>query len=154
MALSTLAPSGLDTTVPPVLLSAAFATNIATSEDHTISTIEFDMQNEIALRPSVNAAEGIAFAHITGRNPVGSFDPELVAIGDYNWYTQVSATTTGTLTLTLGSVAGNSFLITCPAIKFLGMDPLDREGIRCLTVPFGMNASSGNDEISIKHQTP
>ena len=148
-ALATLVPTALDTTVPPVLVSASFATNIGSSKSHMISAIEFDMQNEIALRPSGNEPEGIDYANITGRNPIGSFDPELIGQGTYDWYAQTIAVTTGTLTLTLGATAGNIITITCPDIKFLGMDPLDREGIRCLTVPFEMNASSGNDEISI-----
>lgn len=149
---ATLTPSGLDDIVPPVLLSASFATNIGGSQSHLISEIEFDMQNEIVLRPSVNEPEGIYVAQIIGRNPIGSFDPELVDEATYNWWDHLIAKSsdTGTLTLTCGSVQGNIIEITAPAIRLLGMEPLDREGIRCLRIPFEMNASAGNDEIQIK----
>lgn len=143
--LSTL--TGIPTTVPPVLLSASFATNVGGSESHLISTIEFDLQNEIALRADVNVSTGVKSAVRTGRNPIGSFDPEYNT--SYDWLDNVISNTEGTLTLDVGATSQNKCQITAPQIRFLAMDPADREGIRILTVPFELNRSSGNDEIKL-----
>jgi len=143
----TLITPTVDSTVPPVLLNAAFATNLGGSESHIISSFEIDMQNEVNLRPSVNDEVGYDYAQIVGRNPVGSMDPEYSTT--YDWLAKITEDTEGTLTLTLGSVSGNIITTTAPKLRFLGMDPADRGGIRTLTVPFELNASSGNDEISI-----
>ena len=144
-ALSTL--TNIPSTVPPVLLSASFATNVGGSESHLISTIEFDMQNEIALRPNVNTSTGVKSAVRVGRNPIGSFDPEYNT--SYDWLDDVISNSLGTLTLDIGSTSQNKCEITAPQIRILAMDPTDREGIRALTVPFEMNRSSGNDEIKL-----
>ncbi len=144
-ALSTL--TGIPSTVPPVLLSASFATNVGGSESHLISAIEFDLQNEIALRADVNVATGVKSSVRVNRNPVGSFDPEYNTT--YDWLDDVISNTLGTLTLDVGSTSQNKCQITAPQIRFLSMDPGDREGIRILTVPFEMNRSSGNDEINL-----
>lgn len=139
--------SGLPITVPPVLLNAAFSTNVGGSESHLINSIEFDMQNEIALSPDISSVTGVKAAKITGRNPVGSMDPEYNTT--YDWLADIIGNAQGTLTLTLGSVSQNKIQITAPQIRFLSMDPGDRDGVRILTVPFEMNRSSGNDEIVI-----
>ena len=137
--------SGVPTTTPPVLISAVFTTNVGESQSHLINTVEFDLQNEVVMSPDINAATGVLAAKIVGRNPVGSFDPEYNTT--YDWLDQIISNTEGTLSLTIGSAQYNNMRITCPAIRFLSMDPLDRDGIRCLTVPFEINRSSGNDEI-------
>lgn len=144
--LSTL--TGLPTVAPPVLLSAAFSTNVGGAENHLISAIEFDMQNEITLSPDVSAATGIRAARIVGRNPIGSMDPEYNTT--YDWLADIITNAQGTLSLVLGSVSNNTITITAPQIRFLAMDPLDRDGIRALTVPFELNRSAGDDEIKLE----
>lgn len=145
-ALTTL--TGIPTTNPPVLLSAVFSTTLTGgAQSHIINSIEFDMQNEIALRTDVNGTTGIKSAVLTGRNPVGSFDPEYGT--SYDWLNEIITNVEGTLTLNIGATSQNRCQITCPKIRFLAMDPGDREGIRILTVPFEMNRSSGDDEINL-----
>lgn len=144
--LSTL--TGIPTTVPPVLLSASFSTTLTGgAQSHLISAIEFDLQNEIALRADVNVSTGVKSAVRTSRNPIGSLDPEYST--SYDWLNEIITNVLGTLTIDIGSVSQNYIQITCPKIRFLAMDPTDREGIRALTVPFEMNRSSGNDEINL-----
>ena len=142
-ALSTL--TGIPTTTPPSLLSAKFSTNVGSSEEHLINNIEFDLQNEVVMTPDINKSGGVLAAKIVGRNPVGSFDPEYNTT--YDWLDDILSNTQGALTLNIGTSDYNKLRITCPAIRFLAMDPMDRDGIRALTVPFEMNRSSGNDEI-------
>lgn len=137
--------TGLPTTVPPVLLSATFTTNVTASESHLINAIEFDMQNEIALSTSVSQATGVYRAYITGRNPIGSFDPEYNT--SYDWLDRIITNDLGQLSLEIGSTTYNRCRITCPQIRFMAMDPGDREGIRILTVPFEINKAKGDDEI-------
>ena len=137
--------SGIPTTVPPILISASFSTNVGSSQSHLINTIEFDLQNEVVMSPDINTSTGVKAAKIVGREPVGSFDPEYNTT--YDWLDAIISNTQGTLSLTLGSSQYNNIRITCPQIRFLAMDPMDRDGIRALTVPFEMNRSSGNDEI-------
>ena len=139
--------TGMVTTVPPTLISAEFSTNVGSSESHLINSIEFDMQNELVMTPNINTSTGVKAAKIVGRNPIGSFDPEYNTT--YDWLDQIISNTEGALTLDIGTAATNKIRITCPAIRFLAMDPNDRDGIRALTVPFEMNRSSGDDEISL-----
>lgn len=143
--LSTL--TGIPTSQPPVLLNASFSTNVSSAVSHLINTIEFDMQNEVVLSPDISSTTGVRAAKITARNPIGSMDPEYST--SYDWLAQIIGNTEGTLTLEIGSAVTNRIRITCPQIRFLAMDPLDRDGIRCLTVPFEMNRSSGDDEIML-----
>jgi len=146
-ALTTL--TGLPTTAPPVLLSATFSTLVGSSESHLINSIEFDMQNEIALSTSISQATGVYRAYITGRNPIGSFDPEYNT--SYDWLDNIISNTLGQLSLEIGSATNNRARVTCPRIRFLAMDPGDREGIRILTVPFEATKYKGDDEITIEY---
>ena len=139
--------TGLPTTTPPVLLSASFSTYVGSSESHLINSIEFDLQNEVGFSYSVSSATGIKRTYITGRNPVGSIDPEYNTT--YDWLDNIISNTQGALSLIIGSTTNNRIRITVPKIRFMAMDPGDREGVRILTVPFEMNKDQENDELVI-----
>ncbi len=140
--------TGLPTTVPPVLLSASFSTSVSSAESHIINSIEFDMQNEIAFSTSVSETTGIYRAYITGKNPVGSFDPEYNT--SFDWLDRIITNDLGGLYLELGSVTNNRCMISCPNIRFMAMDPGDREGVRILTVPFEMNKTKKDSGIILE----
>lgn len=140
--------TGLPATVPPVLLSATFNTYVTATLAPLITTFEIDMQNEIAFSQSVSQATGIYRAYITGRNPIGSMDPEYNT--SYDWLDRIITNDLGQLSLTIGDTTNNQCRITCPQIRFIAMDPADREGIRILTVPFEINRDATNNEIVIE----
>ena len=106
------------------------------------------MQNEIAFSSDISKSTGVYRAYITGRNPIGSMDPEYNT--SYDWLDRIIANDLGQLSLMVGSITNNRYRITCPKIRFLAMDPADREGIRILTVPFEVNRDKSNDEIIIE----
>lgn len=139
--------SGLPTTVPPVLLSAAFSTRVGSSESHIISSIEFDLQNEIAISTDISSATGVKRTYIANRNPVGSMDPEYNT--SYDWLDQIISNVGGALSLEIGDTTNNRIRITAPKIRFMAMDPADRDGIRILTVPFEMNRDQEDNELII-----
>ncbi len=141
--------TGLPSTVPPVLLSATFNTYVGSSTlAPLISTFEIDMQNEIAFSSDISKSTGIFRAYITGRNPIGSMDPEYNT--SYDWLDRIITNDLGQLSLLVGSTTNNRYRITCPKIRFMAMDPTDREGIRALTVPFEINRDQANDEIVLE----
>jgi len=136
-----------DSTVPPPVLGAGFTID---SYAATINALTFDMGNTMAMPGDVSATDGYGEVQITKRDVNGSIDPEheLVATEDFigNFRGGASmALSSGTI----GSVAGNRYAITMPAVSYRDASPGDREGIRILELPFGAAESSGDDEVSI-----
>lgn len=105
-----------------------------------IAKLSLDFGLTVAKPPSVNSADGYGQLMITGRKPKGSFDPELVTIATHDFVSRFKAGTTGTLlTGTMGSVAGNRVTTTLNNVYYESISQGDREGLRTLAVPFGMD---------------
>ena len=136
-----------DSTVPPPVLAAAFSVDGFSA---VINALSFDTSNTIAMPPDISAADGFGEIQITQRDINGTFDPEheLVATEDFlgNF---TSGKSMALATGTIGSVAGNRYAISMPAIYYRDVSPGDRDGVRTLELPFGAVESSGDDEVSI-----
>lgn len=144
---TSLATPTYDSTVPVALVGASFTID---SYAGVISKLEFSMGNTIATPPSINAADGFADVQITGRDVIGSIDPEAVLIAteafDANFRSGAAmALTTGVI----GGTAGNKYTISMPAVSYRSIGPGERDGIRTFELGFGSAESSGDDEISI-----
>lgn len=143
-----LTPSGVETTVPQSLLSAAFS---IASFAAFVSQISFDMANVLERRGDINTASGFISTLLTGREPKGSFDPEDELVATHDFYGRWLAGTTGALTWKHGATAGNICTFTAPAVQYTKIGEGDRNGIATLATDFLMARSdaAGDDELSI-----
>lgn len=143
-----LTPSGVETTVPPALLSATFS---IASFSAFISQITFDMGNTLTPRGDINQASGYISTLLTDRNPKGSFDPEDELVATHDFYGRWLAGTTGALTWKHQGSAGNITTFTVPACQYTKLSEADRGGIATLNTDFLMarNSTAGDDEVSI-----
>jgi hypothetical protein len=134
------------TTEPPSLLSAA-----ATLQGYAaiFSKWEFDLQNDVQIRPSVNAATGIAGFAIVGRNVVGSADPEAVLVATHDFWGKLISGVRASSVIAFGATAGNITTITTPKTMYRELKPGERNGIRTFEIGLQFAENSGDDEISI-----
>jgi len=143
----TLPVPTLDATVPPVMLSAGFSIN---SFPAVISALSFDLGNTVVFPPDINAADGFGEMQITGRDVNGSFDPEEELVATHNFVNLWKQGTSMALTTgVIGSVAGNRWQLSEPAVSYRDWAPGERDGIRTAEMPYGAHEVSGDDEVSL-----
>jgi len=135
-----------ETTKPVAFLNATMTID---SYAALVGSMEINMNNEIALRPDVNAASGYKSAVITGRKPTLSIDPEMVTVATYDFYGKWRSGSEGDLTLALTGSAGNICTITAPKVQYTGVKAADNSGIRSLGVDCQLNRNAGDDELVI-----
>ena len=137
-----------ETSVPPVLLSAAFSVDSYAAK---ISKLDADIANTVALLEDISDETGYSRALITARLPVGSFDPEMNTVATYDWFGKWLAGGTGALSATVGATQYNKYDITAPAVQYIKVTDADRNGIAINDIGFKLNqsADAGDDEIQI-----
>lgn len=147
-----LAPT-YETTVPPPCLSASFALH---SFAAVLSELTINGNADVELRESVNAASGYVSAIIADRGSGSGIsgsaivEAELAATKD--WFSIAQAGTTGILTIQVGSVAGNTLVLSAPAVQ-VGMpqpQPVGKRHGHLLPLKFCRNA--GDDDFTATHQ--
>lgn len=115
-----------------------------------INSLTFDIGLEVLTPNSMSATDGFGEVFISSRDLNGSFDPQAELVATEDFYGNFSAGAAMALdTGTIGSVAGNIFQITMPAVSYRDASPGDRDTIRTYELPFGAAESTGDDEISI-----
>lgn len=125
------------------------ATLLIDSYAALLGALEFNMNNEVALRPDVNASSGHKTAVITGRKPTLSIDPEMVLVATYDVFGKWRSGNEGALTLVLTGAAGNITTITAPKVQYTGAKLADKSGIRSLGIDCQLNRNAGDDELVI-----
>lgn len=135
-------------TLPPVFANASFAVD---SYSAVIENLEIRSGNSVSLRPDVNASSGYRSAVISGREPVLTFDPEMVTVATYDFYGKLRSGNEGAFSQVLGSVAGNIITITAPKVQYMAINPADRNKQRTLGIDcqLNRNTAAGDDELSI-----
>lgn len=132
---------------PPLVLAAGLSIG---GYAPVAEKIEIDWNARISERRSMNAAAGLAGFEIVSREPRGSFDPEAVLEAEHPFWTTWEAA--GTLALAvgpLGSDAGNRVAIAAPGLQYREITAADRRGALAYTVPFGLAADAGDDELTV-----
>lgn len=117
-----------------------------------LDTIELNMQNEIVLSPLPSDASGIDYAKIVNRRPVITFDPELVAKADFDFYTKMLAGTQAAISIRINDSNGNMMELSLPKTRFTGITEGDRGGLRALNANMEIvsnDISVGNDELTL-----
>lgn len=117
-----------------------------------LDTIELNMQNQIAVSPLPSDASGIDFAKIVDRRPIFTFDPELVAKSDFDFYTKLLSGTQAAVNIRINDSNGNMMELTLPKTRFTGITEGDRNGIRALNATMEISTNDpdvGNDEMTL-----
>lgn len=136
--------------VPPVFLSAAL---LLDSYAAIVGKVDFNVDNVLVKRESINASSGYLSTLITGRNPKGTMDPELINVSgnnSYDFYGKWKTPgTLGSLALSANGNNGNIITITVPKVRYASIADQDRTGLRTLGLDFQACVNSADDEISI-----
>lgn len=140
---------GITTTqvVPNVLLDADLAVGKAAtafSAEHTpcIKQIEWSLNNDIQPDECMADPAGIVGFSIVNREPGGSFDPDLLPEGAFDWLTSMMGNVNVRGRFSVGSVLGNKFLITMPGISIETAPTGDRNGKAFRTINFGLHGGA------------
>ena len=135
------APQIAATTVPPAFVGVSlgiqdtsYAANSAADYTGSIfSTMNINLGNEITVRESSSAASGYDVAYITGRAPSATFNPDAVVegtgSGEFPFWDQFLAGDVTRAKLTVGSTAGNKFMMKMPAMQFTGIADGNRDEV-------------------------
>lgn len=134
----------LNATIPPRFLSAAFAID---SYAAIIDNLKINIGNEIAKRPSANAATGILSYIIKQRGVTGSIDPEVPTLATKSFWNLWSQNTLAALTAAVGATAGNICTITAPKVQVDDLKYSERDGILTHDLPLIFTPNAGNDEV-------
>ena len=114
-----------------------------------IESFKVALGNEIAKRPSVNAATGILSYFIKERSVTGEIDPEAVALSTWNPWSLWENSTRAAITITFGATAGNKCVVSGPKIMFDSVKYADRESLLIYSTPLIFTPDTGNDEVSL-----
>lgn len=110
-----------------------------------LQSLDIDVANQVVYRALVGTESVI----ITDRQAVGNVSLEAATIATKDWFTTVRNATTGALTVTQGTVAGNKVRIDAPAVQLITPKYADTDGI--MHIQMGMRlvpGTAGNDELT------
>lgn len=137
-----------ENTKPPVFLSALFSVDAYSAK---VGEMDIDVGNTLAVRDDVNDLRGILSFAITGRNVIGSFNPEMVSCAAHDFHSKWFSGAEMVIDFTVGVTAGNKFRFYCPRAQYTKVDDEDRDGLSIAKSAFSLNGSLlyGDDELSI-----
>lgn len=114
-----------------------------------LSALSIDMANSVVFRSLVGAESVL----ITDRKPAGSITMEAVNVASKDWWTTIKNATTGVLSITQGTVAGNKVKIDAPSAQIITPAYQDLDGVQMLQCGLVLvPGTSGNDEVTISVQ--
>lgn len=134
---------------PVVAMNQSF---VYDSKNPEVESLSFSLNNTIAAQLNMDdaAAHGVQEITITGRDPSGSFNPELVkAATTPTYYTFLEAVTPKALTYVVSNAASDTLSISLPVIELMNITPADLSGMWVYDIPFKCVRSAGDDEISL-----
>lgn len=140
-AMPTQEPAGF---IKPVIVNKANTTLALHGVAGAIAeSVNLDLGNEVVYRNLIGS-EGV---HIVDRIGSGTAVLEAKAMSVKNWFSIAQARTRGALALVHGAVAGNIVEIDCPAVEIGRPTYGESDKIRNLSLPLGLCADEGNDEL-------
>ena len=146
----TAIPAGTDyeDTAAPVCKGGTLSLNSVTTL--AVEQTEIDFGNEVSVRQSKIATNGIAGVEITSRKPAISLNPESVTVATLD-LRALMLTTPVAYSEVVGSVAGNIITVAATKVNLEAPEYGDRDGITIETLKgqCTRSADTGNDELSI-----
>lgn len=137
-----------NTQVPVPLIGVPF---LVDSYAAIIRKLDWDLGNEIAKPGNIAATDGFGEIRIGSRKLSGSLDPEQVLAATYNFVTKWTSGAAVTLDSGLvGTVAGNRWKITMPAVTYTEVAQAEESGLLTHDLKFqGLETAALDDDISI-----
>lgn len=112
-----------------------------------LMSVNFAIANELVFRQMVGCTKE---SLITDRKPAGTVVMDAVTIATKDYFTIANGNTTGSLTFTHGTTAGNRVVFTSAQTDIANPSYTDDNGVIMLSVPFvSVPTTAGNDEFSI-----
>lgn len=140
------ADSTFNSTIPPAVKSASFALG---SFAGVIENFKMAYGNEIAKRPSVNAATGFLAHYIKERKATAQIDPEAVALSSFDPIALLTEGTEQALAITVGTAAGNRMRINSAKVVVDGAKYAERENILTWDGSLLLCPSAGADDVKV-----
>lgn len=134
---------------PPVLVSASFSIDSVAAK---ISSMDIDFGCALNPRDDVNDSRGLLSFIIGGRDVVGSFDPEMLAVASHDFHGKWFGNTEMVLDINIGSTTGNKFEFYAPKVQYTDIKDQDRGNIKIAQCTFDLNVSipaTGDDEWAL-----
>jgi hypothetical protein len=112
-----------------------------------LMNVSFDVANEVVHRELIGCTRQVL---ITNRAPAGEVVIEAPTIAQKDYFTIANNNTTGSLTFTHGTTAGNIVAFTAQKVDLTNPSYSDSDGIQMLNLPYvAIPTSAGNDEVSL-----
>jgi hypothetical protein len=112
-----------------------------------LSSFSFALNADVQMRSLVGCTKEVAFLD---RKPSGQVMIEMVPIATKDYFTIAKGSTTGNLTITHGTTAGNRLAFTSGQTDLTTPTYGDENGVIMLNIPYVcLPTSAGNDEFSI-----
>ena len=112
-----------------------------------LSSFNFDIANEVVYRELIGGSKEIL---VTDRRPAGEVVVEAVSLATHNFFTDALGTSTGGLSFTHGTAAGNIIAFSSPQTDVGSPTYSDSDGIQHLTIPYTSTpTTAGNNEMSL-----
>lgn len=116
-----------------------------------VESVNLDIGNNVSIRNDANEPTGNFSAVITGRDPVGSVDPEQTDIATINFFNEMTTTQEGALSYQLGSATGEKVAISAPKVQMINVTESERDDFRTedLDLQLNQDTAAGDDELKI-----
>jgi len=133
--------------IPPVLLSA----NMSIGNYSAVAGgFTLDSGNTLALRDSINSADGYLSALITQRKISGTMNPEMTTVAAKDWFGTWRASTQQSLIIgNVGSGAGNVIKFSIPKLRLKKVGDTDRNGLAVADLQFDLEETTADDEMTL-----
>lgn len=116
-----------------------------------LSSFELAIGNKVSQRKDLNAATGVTGVFVSGRDPVGSVDPEVDTLAAFNPWSLWSAAIKAAITATLGATSGNKIKISVPKAQYGTPKYTDRDGVLAYQLGFTPTIdTTGDDELKLE----
>ena len=116
------------------------------SHSAALSSISLDVGNELVYRELVGGTQETL---LTNRNITGSVSIEAMLLGTKDYFAAALAETTGNLTFTHGTAAGNTVQVSSTKADIGDVAYAEEDGIQMLEIPYTLVPTSANDELAI-----
>lgn len=139
-----------EATEPLIIESGNFT--FGAVDDLIISKFEWDLGHEVIKRPDFNSPKGIyGYYSKNAKAPSGSFDPEVVALADWDPYDIALESTQNDISIQVGSTAGNIVEIDLNNTVLEYPTTGSRDGIKTYECKFSAHITNtaGNNEFAL-----
>lgn len=118
-----------------------------------MTTLEWDLKNEIFVRQDVTQTEGIKEIVIAGRAPSGTFDPEMPTLTTKDFWDEFKSRTASAMVFGYGVAGADSKIqFNCPKVVYDPPEYQNRGPVLAHKIPFTCEYDEGDDELKITYK--